>query len=200
MRKKVLPNDHLITDDKTGKFVKGTSQCYVPPHAKVGSQHCQHLEKVIKTSSFTFVIRLFWPSNQTKLQEYSKHLQNSCVPPLSPENWGFPLGLREVHRRSGCSSCSPQSHTWLVSWRCSTHETEWHMHHDKKNVSITPLLIFSRIPGRFLLIFIINLQTRQTSWHFLGDMIDPCSELQQLFLCVRRAAALAFEVKIVNKT
>ena len=200
MRKKVLPNDHLITDDKTGKFVKGTSQCYVPPHTKVGSQHCQHLEEVIKTSSFTFVIRLFWPSNRIKLQEYSKHLQNSCVPPLSPENWGFPLGLREVHRRSGCSSCSPQSHTWLVSWRCSTHETEWHMHHDKKKRQHHTIVDIFPDTRSILVIFITDLQTRKTSWHFLRDMIDPCSELQQLFLCVRRAAALAFEVKIVNKT
>ena len=51
VRKKVLPNDHLITDDKIGKVVKGTSQCDVPPHAKVGSKHCQHLEKVIRNSS-----------------------------------------------------------------------------------------------------------------------------------------------------
>ena len=50
VRKKVLPNDHLITDDKIGKVVKGTSQCYVPPHAQVGSKHCQHLEKVINKS------------------------------------------------------------------------------------------------------------------------------------------------------
>ena len=49
-----------------------------------------------------------------------------------------------------------------------------------------------------LVIFITDLQTRKTSWHFLRDMIDPCSELQQLFLCVCRAAALAFEVIIVK--
>ena len=31
--------------------------------------------------------------------------------PLWPENWGSLAGLREVHRKSGCSFCSPQSHT-----------------------------------------------------------------------------------------
>ena len=123
------------------KFIKGTSQCDVSPHAQVGSKHCQHLEKVISKSSASPPMSSDCLNLQTKLNhksiQTSANLQNSSVPPLSPENWGFPLGLMEVHRRSGCSFCWPRSHTWLF-FLMVQYKIEWQMHQAEiENVNIT---------------------------------------------------------------
>ena len=156
-----------------------------------------------------FVIRLFKPSNQTTrvfkhLQICKTHVFHLCHQRIG----GFPwvwwksiedqvvlfVGLEVI---PGCFSWGKVQNGMTDA---SGNDRDYQRHTIADIFSETRSIIAHLHSSSLLskIKIVIIRQWKRISWHFLGDMVDPCSKLQQLFLGVRRAAALAFEEIIVK--